>query len=364
MEQAGLAVRVDAAGNIRGVRLGAGPGRKKIYLGSHLDSVPNAGAYDGILGVALAIAVVDALREVALPFDVEVLGFSEEEGVRFGVPFIGSRALVGTLDDVLLATADPSGRTVADAITAFGGDPADLHEARVPDGALGYFEFHIEQGPVLDAAQIPVAIVDAIDGQTRAETVFVGAANHAGTTPMTMRRDAAVAAAEWMCRVEEYALATPALVATTGRLCVEPNAGNVVPGRCTVSLDVRHADDGTRGRAVADLRRHAERIASERRLQVEWHVRLEQAAVPMHRPWITKLRHAADACRVPALTFSSGAGHDAMVMATKMPVGMLFLRSPGGISHHPDEDVRQDDVAAALRVGVTFLLALAEEIRG
>lgn len=215
MREAGLTTRVDAAGNLRGSRPSPHKNAKTLILASHLDTVPNAGAFDGVLGVMMALAVVDSLQDTALPFHVEVIAFSEEEGVRFGVPFIGSRAIVGSMDDALLAREDLTGTSVRAAIHTYGLDAAQLPDAVVPD-ALGYLEFHIEQGPALESEGLPLGVVETIAGQSRYEVRFTGVANHAGTTPMPLRHDAMSAAAQWITEVETYARATRGLVATVG----------------------------------------------------------------------------------------------------------------------------------------------------
>jgi allantoate deiminase len=308
----------------------------------------------------MAIALVDLLEHRPLPFSIEVVGFSEEEGVRFSVPFIGSRALAGTLDDDVMVRVDARGRSVADAIRDYGLEPTCVGNARANDGALGYLEFHIEQGPMLDDLAIPLGVVNAIVGQSRLTATFTGSANHAGTTPMHARRDAVAGAAEWITAVEALAQHTPGLVATVGRLIVRPGATNVVAGVCEASLDVRHASDDTRAAAVESLRHAAERIASRRQLTVQWDTHLDQPSVAMSPTLVTMLERAVASQGVPVHRIDSGAGHDAMILATRMPVAMLFLRSPGGISHHPDETVIEDDVAAALGTGLAFLEELAE----
>jgi allantoate deiminase len=328
-------------------------------VGSHLDTVSDAGAFDGVLGVVLAIALVESLQHRPLPFSIEVVGFSDEEGLRFGVPFIGSRALAGTVDDALLGCVDARGRSIGDAIRDFGLDPSCVGEARADEHALGYLEFHIEQGPVLESLGLPLGVVNAIVGQSRVTATFNGSANHAGTTPMLSRRDAVTGAAEWIMAVEALAHRTPGLVATVGRLRALPGATNVIAGRCEASLDVRHGADHTRAAAVEHLRRHAEEIATRRRLTVEWETHLDQPSVAMSPSLVTMLERGVVAVGVPVHRMESGAGHDAMIMAGRMPVAMLFLRSPGGLSHHPDETVAEDDVAAALAVGRVFLDDLA-----
>lgn len=355
MRRLGMHVRVDAAGNLRGVRPGASPDAAPLYLGSHLDTVPNAGAFDGVLGVVMAIALVEIVGARRLPYAIEVVGFSEEEGVRFGVPFIGSRAIVGDVDAALLDRRDAEGVSVAEAIRRFGLDPAAMGDANVAARALGYVEFHIEQGPVLDDLNLPLAVVEAIAGQTRAEVAFVGVSGHAGTTPMAVRRDAVAGAAEWIGMVEEEARRTPDLVATVGRVGAQPGASNVVAGRCLATLDVRHAGDRVRTAAVTRLQKIAHEIAERRGLKVDWAVRLDQPATPMASALVERLARAVDRAGVPSKRLTSGAGHDAMVVARAMPAAMLFLRSPGGVSHDPAETVRESDVALGLKVGLEFL---------
>ncbi|HEY6391020.1 MAG TPA: allantoate amidohydrolase [Bryobacteraceae bacterium] len=360
MEEAGMSVHVDAAGNIRGCYASTQPAMPRLFIGSHLDTVPRAGAFDGVLGVVLAVALVELLAGRRLKFPIEVVGFSEEEGVRFGVPFIGSRALAGTVGEELLNSRDAGGVRVLDAIRAFGLDPSRIGDARVDDGALGYLEFHIEQGPVLESLDLPLGVVEAIAGQSRFEIVFEGKANHAGTTPMNLRRDALAGAAEWICKVESEARATRGLVATVGRLQVQPGAGNVIAGSALACLDVRHADDAVRKQAAASFLGCADEIGKRRGLSVSWESRLDQGSVAMDAALVEILKQSVEHSGYPVHQMVSGAGHDAMIMAGRMPAAMLFLRSPGGISHHPDESVRPEDVAAALLAGKAFLEKLQE----
>jgi allantoate deiminase len=364
MERAGMKARVDAAGNIRGLYPGASAGAPRLFIGSHLDTVPRAGAFDGVLGVVLGVALVEMLDGERFPFAIEVVGFSEEEGVRFGVPFIGSRAFTGTLDDMLLATRDAAGISIAEAIRHYGLEPEAIAGAAADGDAKGYLEFHIEQGPVLDNLGLRLGIVDSIVGQTRAEVTFTGAAGHAGTTPMRDRRDALAAAAEWISVVEREAHASPGLVATVGRVDAEPGAGNVIAGACTATLDVRDASDDVRTAAVARMAKHAEEIAARRGLEAAWRPRLDQAAVAMDRTLVAALERAVSLAGAPVHRLPSGAGHDAMIVAARMPAAMLFVRSPGGISHRPDEAVLEEDVAAALEAGRHFLHELERDGRG
>ena len=348
MERAGMNVEIDHAGNLRGLYPSAQPDAPRLFIGSHLDTVPRAGAFDGILGVVLAVALIENLDGRRLPFAIEVIGFSEEEGVRFGIPFIGSRAFIGDIDDQLLAK-------MAGAIAAFGLDPNRIGEAQVGDHSLGYLEFHIEQGPVLEDLNLPLGVVEAIAGQSRRDVLFEGKANHAGTTPMNLRQDALAGAAEWTGTVEREARAVPGAVATVGRLVVSPNASNVIAASVTASLDVRHVDDTVRHELVARLLRSADQIAAGRCLKVSSEQRLDQPALRMDAALTEILEHAVAAAGRPVHRMASGAGHDAMIVARRMPAAMLFLRSPGGISHHPAENVIAGDVAAALDVGMRFL---------
>jgi allantoate deiminase len=361
METLGMTVQVDAAGNLRGLWQPEGAPAKRLVIGSHIDTVPDAGAYDGVLGVVLALEWIALAQELALPLAIEAIAFSEEEGVRFGVPFLGSRAVAGCFDPALLALQDADGVTVEAAIRAFGLDPDLMDEAAVDANLLGFIEVHIEQGPVLEAEGLSVAPVSGIVGQTRLSVEFSGRPNHAGTTSMHLRRDALAAAAEWIAQVEALALGTDGLVATVGKLTVGPNADNVVPGTARASLDVRHAHDDARAAAVEALLAKARTIAARRGLPVEWVRRLDQPAVPMDEKVTAALAEAIKAADLPVKPMTSGAGHDAMVMAARVPTAMLFLRSPGGISHHPAETVREEDVEASLHVGREFLLRLARD---
>jgi allantoate deiminase len=355
MEEAGMTVTLDAAGNLRGVNPAIDSDAPRLLIGSHVDTVPDAGAYDGVLGVVLAIALVRALAGRHLPFAIEVVAFSEEEGVRFGVPFIGSRALTGTLDAALLAHTDAQGISVAQAIRDFGLAPARLPDAAVQEHPLAYLEFHIEQGPVLDSLHLPLGVVTAIVGQTRCEATFTGEANHAGTTPMHLRRDALAAAARWSAYVERTARATPGAVATVGALHVHPGAANVVPGQARATLDVRHSDDAVRRALTSRLRCAAEKIAASRNVSVVWRPQLDQSAVACDPALTAHLARAVEASANPVHRMTSGAGHDAMILAAIAPIAMLFLRSPGGVSHHPAESVHAADVDAALAAGLLFL---------
>jgi allantoate deiminase len=361
MEAAGMTVRVDAIGNLRGFWPGPTPGSPRLLIGSHLDTVPNAGAFDGILGVVLGVAIVEELRGQHLPFAIEVIGFSEEEGVRFSKPFLGSLALVGRLDADTLARTDRSGISTQQAIEAYGLDPAQLPAAVLANETFAYLELHIEQGPVLENEDTPLGIVEALVGQTRMELVFTGQANHAGTTPMHLRHDAMAAAAEWIVAVEDYASTHSGLVATVGKVEAAPGAGNVIAGHVTASLDVRHADDSARESSVIAILQLAETAATRRGVHVTYSKQLEQPAVPLDPHLTTLLNKAATQAGFPGRRMTSGAGHDAMILAPIVPSAMLFLRSPGGLSHHPDEAALPQDVEAALATAMEFLAQLRDD---
>ena len=362
MEALGMTVTVDSAGNLRGLWQPANSGSRRLILGSHIDTVPNAGAFDGVLGVTLALEWVGLAQDLGLPLAIEVIAFSEEEGVRYGVPFLGSRAVAGIFDQKMLAYEDADGIRMDDAVRAFGLDPSKIGEAALDENALGFIEIHIEQGPVLEAEGLQLAVVEGITGQTRLGLRFTGQANHAGTTPMHLRRDALAAAAEWISTVEATARKEEGLVATVGKIALEPNAGNVIPGVVSLSLDIRHMSNRKRSWWATELIRDARPIAHRRGIEFEWVKKMDERRVDMDKYLSLRLKVAVESAGFPLKTMPSGAGHDAMVMAARVPTAMLFLRSPGGISHHPDEAVLQEDVEASILVGREFLLRLAGDV--
>jgi allantoate deiminase len=359
LKAVGAEVRVDAAGNLRGLYPADQPTAPRVLLGSHLDTVPNAGAFDGVLGVVLAIALLEELKGKKLPFAIEVIGFSEEEGVRFGTPFIGSRALIGRLDDELLDHHDAHGISVRSALEQFGLHASELRDALVHADALAFLEFHIEQGPVLESLQRPLGVVEAIAGQTRKVFVFSGRANHAGTTPMNLRRDALAAGAEWTLAVERIAQTTPGLVATVGQIEAKPGAVNVIAGEARLTLDVRHKSDEVRVKAATAIAVEAEEIARRRGLSVHHAALLNQKAVAMDSRLADQVESAIRKAGCEPHRMISGAGHDAMILAEKVPACMIFLRTPEGISHDPCETVLVEDVAKAIECGMRLLEQLA-----
>jgi allantoate deiminase len=355
----GAYVKIDAAGNLRAFYAATEPHAPRLIIGSHLDTVPNAGAFDGILGVVLGVALLEALEGKRLSFGIEVIGFSEEEGQRFGMPFIGSRALVGRLDDELLSRKDENGVCVRHAIQDFGLDPREIPDAALKNETLGYVEFHIEQGPILDGLERPLGVVESIAGQSRLEFIFTGSANHAGTTPMNRRHDAIAAAAEWITAVEREAQNVEGLVATVGCITAKPGAPNVIAGEARLTLDVRHGLDDSRKRTVETLVRQAEAIAARRGLSVHHKTLLTQPSVAMNQPLAHQIEEAIRRAGCEPHVMVSGAGHDAMILAEKVPAAMIFLRTPRGISHDPAESVRVEDVAKAINAGSHLLALLA-----
>lgn len=359
MEAAGMEVTVDRAGNLRGVYTASvGPSAPRLLIGSHLDTVPNAGAYDGVLGVLLGLALVEAAGR-RFPFSVEVIGFSDEEGTRFGVPFLGSRAVVSELKGSLLECVDANDISVAEALRRFQEHRPEKVDTDLSPHSAAYLEFHIEQGPVLEARNLALGIVDGLAGQSRCHITFHGTAGHAGTVPMELRHDALVAAAEWITHVESIARGSGGLVATVGQIHTEPGAVNVIPGIVKCSLDVRHAQDSVREAAVREMREAAHAAGLRRGVAVAAEPYHEQPAVRLDADLVNLAEGAATRAGYPTIRMTSGAGHDAMVIAPHVPAAMIFLRNPGGISHHPDESVAEQDVAAALHTGLAFLEELA-----
>lgn len=356
MRQAGMIVRLDAVGNLIGRYPAAREPARTLLIGSHLDTVPNAGKYDGILGVLLGLALVEQLQGRRLPFALEVIGFSEEEGVRFHKPYLGSLAAAGKFDPLLLELQDKAGATVAEVLHAYGLDPNALPQAAYdPDNLIGYLEVHIEQGPVLERLDAAVGVVEAIAGQSRLRLRFEGRAGHAGTVPMALRQDALAGAAEFVSAVEACGRKTDGLVATVGSLRVSPDAPNVIAGATDLTLDVRHADDLIRERAVDELRERARTLAEQRGLTVEFRNETRQPAVRMDPALTEYLSSAVEAYGHSVHRLVSGPGHDAAILAGVTPAAMLFVRSPGGVSHCPEEAVRPEDVAAALEVLLRLL---------
>jgi len=361
-EAAGLATRLDGIGNLRGRLASPRPGAKTFVLASHIDTVVNAGKYDGPLGVLMGLNLVESIIQqgLELPFHLELIAFSDEEGVRFHTTYLGSKVVTGAFEPALLQRTDADGITLAQAIADMGGDAATLATDALPAAEwLGYFELHIEQGPVLWENKVPIALVMAIAGQQRVELTWTGMAGHAGTVPMPMRQDALAAAAEFVLAAEAFALAHGrGLVATVGQLRIPYSASNVIPGQVVHSLDLRSPDAGQLATAYADLRARAEAIAASRGLGLDWQLVQYTAPVQCDRELNRLLGHAIAANGYEVDGLVSGAGHDAVPASAVAPATMAFIRCYKGISHNPLENVEAADVAAALQVAEQFLLEL------
>jgi allantoate deiminase len=363
MTATGLKVLTDRYGNLIGRLPGAKPGGRTLLLGSHLDTVRNAGRFDGALGVVLPLVALGELRRrgVTLPFGVEILGFSEEEGVRFSSGYIGSKGYCGKLTAHDLSRRDQTGVSVGDAIAHWNKGGAVRARPVTPrrGDLLGYLEVHIEQGPVLEERKLSVGVVSAIAGQSRFRLRWTGRAGHAGTTPMDLRRDALTGAAEFVLAAEDLARRTPGLVATVGQIAALPGAANVIPGEVPHTLDVRHARDAVRRAALRELRRAAAAIARRRQLLVRWESTQDDPATPCAPKLTALLERVVRVRQGRSLALVSGAGHDGVVMSSLTPIAMLFVRCRGGLSHHPREHAAPKDLAVALQVTIDFLLALA-----
>jgi allantoate deiminase len=358
MRDAGMSVRVDPLASVVGRYEADDGGTQTLMLGSHIDSVRNAGRFDGPLGVVTAIEVVKAAFKSGrrFPFAIEVIAFGDEEGARFASTLGGSRALAGTFDEKALDELDENAISRREALTAFGCDPSRLAaEKRSPDRSIGYVEVHIEQGPVLEKEGLPLGIVTAIDGITRGTVEVAGVAGHAGTVPMSMRNDALAAAAEMLLAVEERARTRPNLVATVGKLDVPRSAANTIAGHVRFTLDIRSPADDERIKAVDDIKETIAAIAQRRRVTQRFTVGHHAPAAHCDERLSDQLAAAAEACGTTPKRMPSGAGHDAMAFDKIIPFAMLFVRCRAGVSHNPDEFASPADIDIAARVLIAFL---------
>ena len=362
-DAAGLATRLDGIGNLRARLPSANPGAKTFVLASHIDTVVNAGKFDGPLGVLMGLDLLESLREqpAALPFHVELIAFSDEEGVRFHSTYLGSTVVAGSFDHSWLTRADAGGITLARALETMEADTARIADDAIPAADwLGYFEMHIEQGPVLWEREIPVALVTAIAGQMRVELTFSGMAGHAGTVPMNMRQDALCAAAEFILIAEQFALQHGrGLVATVGQLALRHAASNVIPGEVVLSLDLRSPDAVLLADAYGALKNYTEALAAQRNVALGWNLVQETAPVACDAGLNETLAEAIADAGHEVVALVSGAGHDAVPISAVAPATMLFIRCYKGISHNPLEDVEAADLAAAIEVADRFLARLA-----
>lgn len=366
MQAAGLEAGIDTVGNVIGRYRSTDANAKTMIVGSHYDTVRNAGRYDGRLGITTGLVVAEeiARRQLKLPFHLELIGFAEEEGVRFGTAYLGSRVIVGKVEPQILQRRDASGTTIAELIASIGGNPGDIQaQARRPDELLGYLEVHIEQGPVLLKADLPLGIVSAIAGSVRYAVVITGIAGHAGTVPMAARHDAAAAAAELTLYVEALCRQTPGLVGTVGQLNVPGGAINVIPSRCDLSLDIRSEHEGKLESAVGAIHRRIGEIELSRGVTIDVTELQRTPVVPCSPSLQNLFAEALQKVSVPVRLLPSGAGHDAVMFDGTAPLAMLFVRcGNGGVSHSPLETVTEADAGLAANVLFDVLMSVHDPL--
>lgn len=367
MAEAGMQSWQDEVGNLWGRLASSNPNAKRLIIGSHLDTVPNAGAFDGILGVLLGIeiAAIAHTLKFDLPFHLDVVGFCDEEGTRFATTLIGSKALANEFDPQWLNIQDTNGISMRQAMLDFGLNPDDYAKAALnKNELLGYWETHIEQGPVLESVNQALGVVTAIAGAKRAMITLTGQSGHAGTTPMNLRQDSLVGCAELTLAIEQLAKnASNGEVATVGQIHARPGATNVIAGKTTISLDARAQNDADLAVLLNAIHTRTDQIATSRNLTLDWQWTHAADAVACD----TQIQQLfSSACKLnnqASPSLASGAGHDAMAIAPICPVGMLFIRSPGGISHHPAEAVIDEDVTKALSVMYSALMLYVKELK-
>jgi allantoate deiminase len=362
MKEAGLQTVIDNIGNIRGKLLSVNATAKTFVIASHIDTIINAGKFDGPLGVLMGLDLIEELiqSKTKLPFHIELIGFCDEEGCRFHTTYLGSKALAGSFDHSILDAKDIAGISLEEVIRMNGGDTNKLSkDAIAKDKWLGYFEIHIEQGPVLYEKNIPVGLVTAIAGQRRAGIVFNGEAGHAGTVPMNMRKDALTCAAEFIIETEKFAIADKEnIVATVGKTHIINAASNVIPGEVICSLDLRSASDEKLTSAYKKIKTIAEEICKKRSITLEWNLIQQTKPVTCDNAMNKLIKQSIIDAGHEAIELVSGAGHDAVPVAEVSPVAMLFVRCFKGISHNPEENVELKDIEAAIKVSDNFIQAL------
>lgn len=362
MTQAGMSVHEDAIGNIIGRYEGQVPGARAIVLGSHLDTVVMAGKYDGMLGVLCGLACVEQLAHSGqrLPEAIEVIGFADEEGVRYQSTFLGSRAVTGEFDFTQLDREDKDGISMRDALIEFGKNPDELAGAvRQPKDIAAYLEVHIEQGPVLEREGLGVGVVTAIAGATRMVITITGEAGHAGTVPMNLRRDALAAAAQCIVGIERICTGPAHLVGTVGSIQAQPGAGNVIPGRVEFTIDIRSAEDAVRKQAVTAIIDHLHEVCGQRHLEITIDTVHDESSEECDKGLIGHISDAIARCQPRVLELPSGAGHDVMVMSHLTPSGLIFVRCAGGISHNPAESITMEDAVLGAEVMLQSVLNLS-----
>ncbi|MCZ6521673.1 MAG: allantoate amidohydrolase [Bacteroidetes bacterium] len=365
MHAAGLKTRVDNMANLRGVLAGNNPQGRVFVMGSHLDTVIDAGKYDGPLGVLLAIDQAARLEAGSLPFDLEVIGFSDEEGVRYHSSYLGSSVVAGCFDQEQLSLKDAKGVSMQQAVEKFGGDVTKLSKDQIPkDKFLGYFEAHIEQGPVLEEKNIPVGVVQTINSQERVEIKVQGVPGHAGTTPMMIRKDALAGAALMIAEVEQLAQKDHEnMVATVGKVDVFPGASNVIPGNVSFTLDLRSPNYERLSTFSKKLQQIFSGITQKRGLTYSWNLIKTNKSTPCDDQLTQILSEAISQAGYPVQALTSGAGHDAVAISNLGPVALMFIRCKNGISHHPDEFVATEDIGAAIKVCDVFFDKLSQQMQ-
>lgn len=365
MQQAGLETRIDAIGNIRGRLASSKKDAKTLVIGSHIDTVVNAGKFDGPLGVLMGLALLEQLiqQKISLPFNIELIAFCDEEGVRFHTTYLGSKVVAGQFDNNLLARQDANGTTLQEVIQAMGGNTTLLQQDAIKtEDWIGYFEIHIEQGPVLFEKNIPVGIVTAIAGQKRIAITFKGEAGHSGTVPMHMRNDALCAASEFILEVERFAGShLRQVVATVGTLQITHAASNVIPGEVSCTLDLRSADQQVLSSVYSHLEQLGSAICQQRKIDFTWEPIQETNPVSCNTVMNFLLKQSVQQAGYLVVNLVSGAGHDAVAIAPVAPVAMLFVRCFKGISHNPLEDVELKDIAAAVEISASFIHSLIKK---
>jgi N-carbamoyl-L-amino-acid hydrolase len=338
--EAKLKVRIDAVGNLIGRREGKNP-MPAILVGSHIDTVPGGGRFDGVAGVIAGIEVARMFEErgVKSLHSLEVIVFLAEEPSPFGLSTIGSRGMVGKLrEEHLTSLKDDGGRTLGKAIQEIGGDPASLSEARrSPNDVLGYLELHIEQGPLLFSRGVPIGVVEGIVGIARGRIEVIGRNDHAGTTPMATRKDALAAGSEVVLALEKVCKELDGVVGTIGRASISPDALNVIPGRMDLGMEIRSLSENSIHQAISLLKKELERIRERRGLQINLKTEMSSKPVIFKKEMVDRIRRVCEKLSIPYLEMVSGGGHDAMHIAEIAPVGMVFIPSKDGRSHCPEE---------------------------
>ena len=359
MKETGLQTRTDNIGNVRGKLLSKNKNAKTFVIASHIDTIINAGKFDGPLGVLIGLDLINQLiqSKTELPFHIELIGFCDEEGCRFHTTYLGSKVVAGSFDIVTLDAKDAAGISLREAIKEIGGNVNDLDKDVIAkEDWAGYFEIHIEQGPVLYEKNIPVGVVTAIAGQCRVAIIFNGEAGHAGTVPMEMRKDALTCAAEFIMETEKFAgVNKKDIVATVGKLHIINSASNVIPGEVICSLDLRSANDTILSSSYEAIKKIAEDICKKRKIVLEWNLIQQTKPVTCDKQMNKLLEESIRQLGYELIELVSGAGHDAVPVSAVSPVAMLFVRCFKGISHNPLENVELKDMAAAIKVSDNFI---------